>query len=184
MVACLRQHFLYSEKRARDFLFGAAETALRHCGPLRVTRLAREAAILARQEAQTTHYEFANWETAGKAAINSMLAAGALLTLEGFPVRPGVGAEAAEVAALSDEFADITEAFLLEFLIRKLGDVTTRDHTALAHALFRQFDPNVPIDDMIERVVVLLARLADRVTVTEDGAYSVREVARAASQHG
>ena len=26
--------------------------------------------------------------------------------------------------------------FLLEFLIRRLGNVTTRDHTALAHALF------------------------------------------------
>ena len=60
---------------------------------------------------------------------------------------------------------------LVEFLILTLGDVTTHDHTALAHALFRQFDPSVSMEDLEDRVVMLLARLADRIAIGADGSY-------------
>jgi hypothetical protein len=89
-------------------------------------------------------------------------------------------APATPVATVRDQFEDLTEAFLLETLIRRLNDVTIRDHRALAHALFRQFDRSVPLDDLEDRVVVLLARLADRVELQGD-----RYVARVArSQPG
>ena len=45
-----------------------------------------------------------------------------------------------------------TEAYLIEFLIAKLGDISIRDHKALAHALFRQFDPSVSMEDLEDRV--------------------------------
>jgi hypothetical protein len=88
-----------------------------------------------------------------------------------------ITAQATPVAIVRDEFKDTTEAFLLEILIRRLGDVTVRDHRALAHVLFRQFDREVPIEDLEDRVVVLLARLADRVELRGD-----RYIARASRE--
>ena len=102
-----------------------------------------------------------------------MLSAGALLTPDGEPIVPGITAQATPVGALMDRSRDVTEAFLLQVLIERLGDVTTRDHTALAHALFRQFDRAVPLEDLEDRVVILLARLADEVELAGD-VYSVR----------
>ena len=85
----------------------------------------------------------------------------------------GITAQATPVAALKPRYQDISEAFLLRFLIDRLGDVTTRDHTALAHVLFRQFDRGVPLEDLEDRVVILLAQLADDVEL-RDEVYSVR----------
>jgi hypothetical protein len=58
-------------------------------------------------------------------------------------------------------------------LIERLGDVGTRDHMALAHALFRQFDRGVPMEDLEDRVVILLAQLAQHVELAGER-YSVR----------
>jgi hypothetical protein len=102
-----------------------------------------------------------------------MIGAEVLLTPDGRPIRSDITAQATPVAVVRDEFEDLTEAFLLERLIQRL-DVTTRDHRALAHVLFRQFDRSVPLADLEDRVVMLLARLADRVELQGD-----RYVARA-----
>jgi hypothetical protein len=177
MVECLRKEFVYSEKRARDILFGEI-TAMIGSGarPFIVSRLVREAAARAKRRAQEINFEFSNWDTAAKATINAMLGAGVLLTRDGSRIALTVAAQATEVVALAEGFVDITEAYLLDVLIRKLGDVTVRDHTALAHALFRQFDPTIPMEDMEDRVAVLLAMLWDRVVLTEGGMYCAVEV--------
>jgi hypothetical protein len=177
MIECLRGDLLYSEKRARDFLFTAIELLLREqdpAAPLIVSRLTREAASRARALAERAGYEFTNWETASKAVVKAMLNAGVLLSVDGTPIPTGITAQATAAARLAPEYQDLTEAFLIEFLIRRLGDVTTRDHTALAHALFRQFDPSVAIEDLEDRVVILLAMLADRVELHNER-YSVRD---------
>lgn len=177
MVNCLRRGLLYTEKRAREFLFQAIEQLVNRsasghrCAPLIVSRLGREAAGAARRAAEKAGYGFRKWDTASKAVINAMLNAGVLLTHGGAAIPPGITGQATEVVALQQGYRDLTEAYLLEFLIRELGDLTTRDHTALAHALFRQFDPSVPLDDLEDRVVVLLASLDGRVKLSEDGAY-------------
>lgn len=179
MVDCLRREFLYSDKRARDVLFVAIEEVL-SCStgePLIVSRLARDATGHARHHAHGAGFAFANWDTTGKAVINAMLNAGVLLSPEGTSIPFGIAAQAAAVTALRPNYQDLTEAFLLEFLIRRLGDVTTRDHTALAHALFRQFDETVPIGDLEDRVVILVASLADRVELRGD-AHSARKLRR------
>jgi NhaP-type Na+/H+ or K+/H+ antiporter len=106
--------------------------------------------------------------------MRALLMAEALLTLDGTAIPMGITAQAAVVGGMRDDYCDVTEAFLLEFIIRRLGDVTTRDHTALAHALFRQFDPRVSRDELEDRVVILLARLADHVVLLGD-AYGERE---------
>ena len=179
MADCLRSELLYSEKRPRDLLFRIIEqiVAEHRNGPMILSRLTREAAARARHQAEATGFAFGHWETVSKALVKAMLCAGVLLATDGSPIVPGITAQATTVAGLEDRYADITEAFLLEVLIRRLGDVTTRDHTALAHALFRQFDPGVPLDELEDRVVILVAQLADRVELRGE-LYCVREVLR------
>jgi hypothetical protein len=177
MVNCLRESFLYSEKRARDLLFDAIEQTLclnRHEEPMILSRLTRRAAWAAQAVAQQTGYAFGNWDPASKAVLNAMLGAGVLLTPEGKAIRADVTAQATPVSGLKDGYRDLTEAYLVEFLIRKLGDVSTRDHKALAHALFRQFDPTISMEDLEDRVVLLLASLSDRIVLYQDGTYAVR----------
>lgn len=172
MVNALRQEFLYSEKRARDMLFRDIETILSQCdSPMIVSRLTREAAARGRQQAQRVGYDSSKWDTACKATINAMLRAGVLLVQDGRPIPLTIAAPATQVAALAVRFEDQTEAYLLEVVIRKLRDVTARDHTALAHALFRQFDRDVPLGDLEDRVALLLASLSERVVLAEGGSY-------------
>jgi len=168
MVDCLRRESLYSEKRPRDLLFDAIEGLVAVRPALMVSQLTRQAAAAARGRAEAANFTFANWDAAGRAVVNAMLTARALLDAEGRAIPPGITAQAAPAGGVRDGFRDITEAFLLEFLIRRLDNVTTRDHTALAHALFRQFDARVSRDELEDRVVVLLAQLAGRVTLKGD----------------
>jgi hypothetical protein len=181
MAACLRSELLYSEKRARDTLFLVIEEILadqERSGEQRiVSQVAREAS--ARAQAQMPPgADPVRWDVASKTVIKAMIGAGALLRPDGRPVPAGITALATPVARLCDGFRDRTEAFLLEVLIERLDDVTVRDHRALAHVLFRQFDPEVPVGDLEDRVVILLARLADRVELQGD-----RYVARTVRAH-
>lgn len=177
MINCLRDRFLYSEKKARDIVFRVLEDILRASHPtgryLILSRLSREVANEARREAQSVGFEFSNWDTASKAVINAMLAAGVLLTDNNAHVSTGITALGTRITGLTEGYRDLTEAYLLEFLIRSLGDVSIRDHKALAHALFRQFDRSISMEDFEDRVAILLSTLASRVTLREDGAYAV-----------
>jgi len=177
MGDCLRNELLYSEKRPRDILFRAIERivwdAAKTGEPKIVSRVTREAATLARHRAEESGFEFGPWETTSKAVVKAMLCAGVLLNARGEAIPADITAQATPVAALRDDYRNATEAFLLRFLIERLGDVTTRDHTALAHVLFRQFDRGVPLEDLEDRVVILLAQLAGYVELSGD-VYSLR----------
>ena len=172
MGDCLRKELLYSEKRPRDFLFRMVEEILsehRQTGEtLILSRLTREASIRAHALAERGGFAFHHWETTSRAVVKAMLCAGVLLTTDGTSIPPGITAQATRVAAVRERYQDITEAFLLEVLIQRLGDIGTRDHTALAHALFRQFDRGIPIEDLEDRVVILLAQLAGRVELRNE----------------
>jgi hypothetical protein len=172
MADCLRKELLYSEKRTRDALFQVIAEIIHeqeHTGEKRiVSRLTRDAAVRAEQQMALPASASVRWDIASRTVVKAMVGAGVLLTPEGRPVPPDITAQATPVAIVRDEFQDTTEAFLLEILIQRLGDVTVRDHRALAHVLFRQFDREVSIEDLEDRVVVLLARLADRVELRGD----------------
>jgi hypothetical protein len=178
MADCLKKELLYSEKRPRDTVFRAIETLLAEQSKTRehriVSRLTREAAARAEQDAPPTTGAV-RWDITSRTVVKAMLGAGVLLTPDGSPIRSSITAQATPVAVVREDYQDLTEAFLLETLIHRLNDVTIRDHRALAHALFRQFDRDVPLEDLEDRVVMLLARLAGRVELRGD-----RYVARAA----
>jgi hypothetical protein len=178
MIDSLRKEWLYSEKRPRDLLFTAIERLIGERPPLMVSQLGREAALLARQLSTEAGFEFENWDAAARAVMKTLLMARALRTPDDRVIEFNIAAHAALVGGLRDDYRDATEAFLLQFLIGRLGDITTRDHTALAHALFRQFDARVPVEDLEDRVVILLARLADRVVLSGD-TYELRLLAPA-----
>ena len=173
MIERLRRESLYTEKRVRDRVFAAIETALAQSPtPPLLSRLVRDAANHARREANRDAFAFSNWEIAARAVSNAMLGARTFLTENGVTLEPGVRAQATPVGALTPDFRDRTEAFLLEFLIARLGDIGTRDHVPLAHALFRPFGGRVPLADLEDRVVTLLASLHGRITLREDGVYA------------
>jgi len=187
MGDCLRRELLYSEKRPRDILFRVIERIVSEAAdgddPKILSRLTRQAAARARLQAEETGFEFGLWDTASKAVVKAMLCAGVLLAADGQPISPGITAQATPVAALKAGYQDTTEAFLLRVLIDRLGDVSTRDHTALAHALFRQFDRGIPLEDLEDRVVILLAQLAGDVELRDEvyAVRSLRETPRSAS---
>ena len=173
MIECLRSEWLYSEKRPRDLLFNAVVHLIEERPPMMVSQLARESACLARERAAAAGQPLDNVDVVTKAVFKTLLMAGALRDMDGEPILFDIAAQAAVVGSLSDDFEDRAEAFLLEFIIHRLGNVTTGDHRALAHALFRQFDPRVAIEALEDRVAVLLARLRDRVALFGD-AYAAR----------
>jgi hypothetical protein len=178
MVNALRQDFIYSEKRSRDMIFHEVQKIITESrAKPTVSRLTREAGVRARSHAEAAGYALSNWDTAARATINAMLRASVLLSADGSPIPLTITAQAAPVFALAEGFLDLTEAHLLEFLIRKLGDVTVRDHIPLTHALFRQFDRTVSMEDFEDRVVALLASLSGRLVLAPDGTYSPIDLA-------
>lgn len=175
MIQLLRRSLLYSEKRVRDVLFRAVaeilSTARANGTAISLSRLTREAAVLGSQRGVQARIDSINWAMAAKAVLNTMLKAGVLLNSNGEVLVNGVGVQAAMVSGVRDGFERVSEAFLLEFLIRKLGDVSERDHKALAHALLRQFDPGVSMEELEDDLVSLLAQLTGSVEVNEEGSY-------------
>jgi len=172
MIECLQAEFLYTEKRARDILFREIEAIVSAASqPIPVARLIRSAAARASRRAARLNFEPPNWNIASRATVHAMLAAGVLLREDGSPIPRSAPAPSAAAAALRPGFPEATEACLLEFLIRKLGDVTPRDRTALAHVLFRQFDASVPIERLEARVTALLEAMSHRIVLTSTGAY-------------
>ena len=66
MRDCLRNELLYSEKRPRDILFRAIDQNVAEAAergePKIVSRVTREAAARARQEAEESGFEFGPWD--------------------------------------------------------------------------------------------------------------------------
>jgi hypothetical protein len=175
MASALRTAFLYSEKRARDCIFAAAETVLVNAAQApTLAMLIRSTLQAARDRARLIQYDLLNSETVTRAVFNAMLRADVLLALDGNSIRVDLRAYATRVRSLAPDFRTQTEAFLLEFLIGTLGNIGIRDHLALAHVLFRQFDQNVPMTDLEDRLVTLLAAMDDRIELSNSGFYSLR----------
>ena len=175
MAPALRTAFLYSEKRARDCVFAGAETVLVNAAQApTLALLIRSTLQSARDHARLIQYDLLNSETVTRAVFNAMLRADVLLALDGNPIRVDLRTYATRVRSLAPDFRTQTEAFLLEFLIGTLGNIGTRDHLALAHALFRQFDQNVPMTDLEDRLVTLLAAMDNRIELSHSGLYSLR----------
>lgn len=177
MIECLKHSFLYSEKKPRDYIFRAIESVLQdRAEPVILAKLRRDAALRA-QHTAGTFLTNVNWDIAAAAVTNAMLHAQVLLSPNGTPVTADIASQAARVAELVPDYRDLTEAFLLEHIIRSLGDVSPRDHKMLAHVLFRQFDRSISMEDSEDRVAILIATLSSSVSLSPNGRYAVKAAA-------
>jgi len=165
---------IFCEKRERDIFMEALGQLLKN-GPLKVSRLRRELPKAAKQLAErrevclTTEFgRIVNF------FLKLLLVSGALTREDGTLIKRNASAEAAAVAGVQKDAADIVESYLLEQILKK-SDVKDREHWQLALALFREFDQPAPMDDKLDRIATLIDRLSDRVILTNDGFYEYTE---------
>jgi hypothetical protein len=173
MQACLKKRFVYSPKLIRDYIFAAlpadgGDDLSQH--PMTVSQLVREASGKAEQAAAADKVDYKFWPVAANSVLENLLAAGVLLDEKKDTIKPGPAARGTKVHGLKPDFVDACEAYLLEYLVQNLGDITwPRDRTAIAHALFKVGPSRKEVYELQERVDYLLVRLRDRVVEKEGG---------------
>jgi hypothetical protein len=147
--------------------------------PVTVSRLLRETSDEAQKKAAVESVVFDHWPTATTGILENLVAAGALLDEQKASIKPGPQARGTKVSELQGDFEEACEAYLLEYLISALGNVTwPRDRTAIAHALFKVGPSRKEVYELQERVDELLVRLRDRVVEKMGGILVVEKETR------
>lgn len=161
---------IFCEKRERDVLMDALIELLK-TGPQPISRLRRELPKRATELAQLRSVcSVTDFGRIVNFFIKLLLLSGALKNTAGDTILRNVGADASHVATLEEGAIDLIETYLLEQILKR-SDVKDREHWQLALALFREFDQSVPLDDKLDRIAVLIAKLSDRIGLTDDGTY-------------
>jgi hypothetical protein len=173
MVQLLKDHSLYSPKDIRDYLFEGVRRAMPEGCKKPAGQLLREAAAFAQERSSADGLSFQYWSAARNGVLQMMLLAGVLIDENGTRIRPGIQARGTTVASLQENFEEESEAFLLKFVINELKDVTQRDTTALAHALFKQPPSKATFDQLIDRVDEMFSRFGSRISESDNGSLSV-----------
>jgi len=171
MISCLKKRRIYSPKTIRDYIFKSLKetTTQSTLIPLSASQLNRQVCTTAQVQAKADGIAFDYWYAASDAVLEMMFAAGVLLDENKQPIRPSLQARGTRVHGIVPDFEDRCEAFLLEYLIKSLQDITQRDRTALAHALFKVDPKQKSIFDMQDRVDELLVQLQGAVHENDDG---------------
>ena len=171
MIKCLKDRFIYSPKDVRDLLFAAVRVQKLDLkdAPKKAGLLLHGALAAAKSEASHQDIEFLYWGAAADAFMEMMLAAGVLRTADDTSLKPSPYARTEMVSAISEDLEDRCEAYLLEYLISKMADITLRDRLALAHALFKVSPQKKQAFELQDRVDEVLAVLRDRVSERSDG---------------
>ncbi|SRR6266404_4807861 len=182
MINTLKHRRIYSGKQIRDYVFRALRSATEQPNliPLSASQLVRQVCSSAEGQAKSDGVSFEYWYAASDASFEMMLHAGILLDEHGKPIPPGIGSRGTKVCSIAPDFEDRCEMFLLEYLIKTLGNVTSHDRTALAHALFKVAPDKKSIYDMQDRVDELLVKLQDRISESDDGTFVVDKCTLAA----
>jgi hypothetical protein len=171
MIKCLKDRYIYSPKDIRDLFFRAFNEISPSLAtePLKAGAIAVAALNKAKEMALVEGIEYTYWPAAADAILEMMLAAGALERADGTTLKPSAHARAEKVSVIAPDFENRCEMFLLEFLVGKLGNVTVRDRTSLAHALLKVSPKEKQVFELQERVDELLLLLRDRMSEGQDG---------------
>ena len=177
IVDCLKARYIYSPKDIRDlFLAALSDIAPSLTSqPLRVGELSRRALKRATELASAESITYQFWLPATDAIFQMFLAAGVLIGVDGRPLKPGIHSRAESVSLVDNDVRDKCEKFLLKYVIAKLGNVTQRDRTALAHALFKVSPKKKQLFDLLERVDELLSSLRNEVHENSHGVLVVND---------
>jgi hypothetical protein len=173
-VDCWKRRYIYCPKPIRDLLFQAIEDILgEEPQGLTVAKLTSTA----RQRAEKQCETFTYWQAATGGLANALVASQVLLTADRAPVPLGVECWGSQVALVSENFRDRCEAFMLYFVIKTLKNVNFyRDRIHLAHALLKEGPSGKSVDELMDRVSILMSSLGGRIEIGEDGLLSVRSV--------
>jgi len=170
MIERLKELHLYSPKTIRDYIFNAISASAKALtAPILVTAFMRQAVNEAEKQAKSDGVDYLHWHAASDGVLNLLLGAGVFLDCDQEPIRPGLKARGTKLSAIADNFEDKSETHMLEQLILHVGDVTLRDRTPIAHALFKVDPKKKSIFDIQDRVDELMALLADRLIEDDQG---------------
>ncbi len=177
IIECLKDEGIYAAKDIRDYIFKALHTKIENASPaLSLAQLKRKTLVAAEEEAKSAGVSFKYWYVATESVFKLMLLAGVLGDENGLPIVLGARPRVIKVAKIAPDFICICELFLLQHVLNTLKDVTERDCTALAHALFKEAPSKTTRDQMLDRVDQLFEKLGDRLLEDDDGALSVEPV--------
>lgn len=171
MERVLRNRRIGSPAIPRKHLFDAVEEILKEDSDVqwtvvKLTDEARERAIKAAEKGGYTRPQ--NWYAISGCFMRMMVAAGALIKSDGTPISPGLKTASTVVKEPAPAFRDRCEAFLVEYIIKEMGDVTVEDDYQLGLCLFQQGgqDPK-PRSEMVGRVSFLLGLLEEEERIEE-----------------
>lgn len=179
-IKCLKDRYIYSPKDIRDLFFAALKERSAELAkePTKAGKLIHITMTQAQEGAQKEGIEFQFWLPAADAILEMMLAAGVLIGADGkTAIPPSAHARAEQVSSIASDFVDKCEKFLLEYLISTKGNVTVRDRTAIAHALFKVSPEKKQVFELPERVDELLMLLRDRISQRSDGQLALDKLA-------
>jgi len=174
MRALLHRAKIFNEKPIRDLLFKEVKPIVDD-EPLQLSKFRR--ALAADSFSISGFTDRGKWDTQVYFFVRLLLLSGTLLGSNG-PLVHGAGSDGLEVVKLSPTLQDDAEAYLVEHVIRELGNVTEFEHCPLAHAVFRCFSDDVDIFDLKDRVAFLISKFADRLSLSETGTYIHKDVVR------
>lgn len=174
MIQVLKRKGIYSPKDIRDFIFEAVKRLIEEeHRQLTTTQLFREAMAAAEAAAKERGIQFPFWYAAAQGVKEMMLLAGVLRDTDGNAIRPGFQSRATQVSSLQREFVGECEGLLLKEVLNGLGNVTQRDATAIAHALFKEAPDKSTRDQMSERLDDLFAKMAMVIVESDTGVLTV-----------
>jgi hypothetical protein len=177
IIDCLKAGLLYSPKDIRELFFAALSDIgpSLNSQPVRVNELSRRALKRATELASAENITFEFWLPATDATFQMLVAAGALIGVDGQALKPSIHWRAELVSSVDRDVRNKCEKFLLKYVIAKLGDVSLRDRTALAHALFKVSPRKKQLFELLERVDELLSSLRDEVHEDSHGVLVVND---------
>jgi hypothetical protein len=174
IIQCLKDAGIYAAKDIRDYIFKAAHAKVASSTPaLSLAQLKRKTLVAAEEAAVSAGVSFKFWYVATESVFKLMLLAAVLVDENNLTVMLGARARLAKVTAIRPDFVSTCELFLLQYVLNKLQDITERDCTALAHALFKEAPSKTTRDKMLDQVDQLFEKLGDRLLEDDDGALSV-----------
>ena len=167
MRASVQKAKLFNEKPIRDLLFKSVKQIVTR-GRLQLSALRR---TLAEESFPASGFtDKLKWDAQIYFFCRLLVFSGTLQG-PGGPLSHGAAADGTEVHEISPTVEDDAEAYLIEYIIRDVGNVTEFEHSPLAHAILRRFDPTMDMGALKDRVAFLISKISDRVTLDESGTY-------------
>lgn len=166
---------LFNEKPIRDLLFKTVKGIVGREQHLQLSALRRILADESFTESQFS--DKVKWDGQVYFFCRLLLFSGTFVDARGDALSHGASADGTEVHDIRTTLEDDAEAYLIEYIIRDLGNVTEFEHTPLAHAVLRQFDTALEMGKLKDRVAFLISKVSERLTLDESGVY-VHRVAK------